>query len=290
MDTGELKVKSFRADDDTFEKFKAIANDEFGNQGQCLAALINLYETEKSKATLIERKVEIESFQTYLNKIAELFLMSLQLNQDAETRIRGEFERLLSSKDRTILDLQLKVNELETSKESSEALLKEIKEQNKEFINKVCELENTIERQNEDYASALADKNNLNKALTDTCNERKLEIEELRAASVDAAEQLKNLKFIESENKRLSSEIERLTTEINTQKELLELEKQKALLAVDKVHQQELKEVYAKHHVEIKDYINRIDKLQEQHRVELEKQPKKQDVRKTKKPNNPTKE
>ena len=32
----ELKIKSFRVDEETFEKFKNIASSEFKGQGQCL--------------------------------------------------------------------------------------------------------------------------------------------------------------------------------------------------------------------------------------------------------------
>lgn len=288
MDNAELKVKSFRADDDTFEKFKAIANEEFGNQGQCLAALVNLYETEKSKATLIERKIEIESFQSYLNKIGELFLMSLQLNQDAETRIRGEFERLLDSKDRTIVDLQSKVKELTVLMETSEISLKDVKEENNELFNKSYMLERTIEKQNKDYAATLSDKDSLNKALIDSCNEKKMEIEELKAVAADATEQLNNLRLIKEENKRLSGEIDNLIKENKKQMEQAELEKEKALLMADKAHQQELNDIHAKHREEIKEYISRIDNLQEQNRLMvMEKANKKQDIGKksVKKPN-----
>lgn len=89
----ELKVKSFRVTEETFDKFKKIASDEFGNQGQCLDALISLYELENSKSTLIERKLEIESFQDYLNKINQLFLTSLQMSEDAGKRAEEEFLR-----------------------------------------------------------------------------------------------------------------------------------------------------------------------------------------------------
>lgn len=117
MDDKELKVKSIRADDETYEKFKKLATNEFGNQGQCLTALINIYETETSKVSLVERKMEIESFQDYLNKISGLFLTSLQLNNDAEGRIRDEFARQLTSKDKTIEDLQSKIIKITSEKD-----------------------------------------------------------------------------------------------------------------------------------------------------------------------------
>lgn len=131
----ELKVKSFRVGEDTFEKFKKIAGDEFGNQGQCLEALINLYETETSKVAIVERKLEIESFQDYLNKINTLFLTSLQLNQDAEGRIRDEFARQLTLKDKIIQEMQDKNNELKESNQNITLVNKELQSKIKEVSN-----------------------------------------------------------------------------------------------------------------------------------------------------------
>lgn len=136
----ELKVKSIRADDDTYEKFKKLATTEFGNQGQCLTALINLYETEISKVALVERKMEIDSFQDYLNKLGSLFLTSLQLNNDAEGRIRDEFARQLDSKDKTIENLQSTIKDLTVIKDGIAKNYNDIVVKNEESIKRAAEL------------------------------------------------------------------------------------------------------------------------------------------------------
>lgn len=112
MDNKELKVKSFRVNEETFSKFKDIASKEFGNQSQCLEALINIYETEESKSILVNRELEIESFQDYLNKISRLFITSLQLSTDAEERAKSTFLQKLESKDEAILIIKNKIDEL----------------------------------------------------------------------------------------------------------------------------------------------------------------------------------
>lgn len=117
----ELKVKSFRVDEETFSKFKEIAAAEFGNQGQCLDALINIYETEQSKSTLVTRQLEIESFQDYINKINRLFVTSLQMSEDAETRAKEGFVKKLESKDEALVILKEKLE----SKQKEEQLLKD---------------------------------------------------------------------------------------------------------------------------------------------------------------------
>jgi chromosome segregation ATPase len=259
----ELKVRSFRADNETFEKFKQLAEGEFGNQGQCLSALINLYETETSKAVLVNRGLEIESFQDYMNKISSLFLTSLQLNQDAEGRIREEFARQLESKDRTIIDLQTKINDLTTAKEAFQESSKCLKEENTELRTNVSDLENTIYKQKQDFTSALSDKDSLNKALTDSLNERKAEIETLREFGADANEQLKKLESIEAENKRLKTGFENLENEIERQKELAEIAKDKAVTILEKEHQKSVGDLNEQHNSKIQDLLEKIEKLHE---------------------------
>jgi len=263
--TPELKVKSFRADDETFEKFKSLATEEFGNQGQCLAALINLYEIEKSKLVLGDRKLEVETFQSHLNRLAEMFLSSMHLNQDAEIRIRGEFEKLLISKDKTISDLQAKASELAVAKQSQEDAAKQARHDYFEMLDKSVELEKQVARQDKEYAATLADKDSLNKVLTSSSEERKEEIDALKASLTVAQSRLASVKQTEEalaaalkENGQTVAELERLRAQS-------ELDRERAVLNAEKMHQQELKETYAQHHEEMKEYIARIDRLQAQH-------------------------
>jgi len=55
-------------------------------------------------------------------------------------------------------------------------------------------------------------------------------------------------------------------------KDYAEIEKEKALIASEKMHQQEMKEANSQHHEEVKEYALRIDKLQEQHEKTISKQ------------------
>ncbi|MGL4656124.1 MAG: hypothetical protein ACRCWM_09625 [Sarcina sp.] len=130
IENKELKVKSFRVDEDTFAKFKEIASSEFGNQSQCLEALINIYETEESKSTLIGRRLEIESFQDYINKINRLFVTSLQLSSDAEERAKEGFVKKLEAKDEALSVLKTKMDSL---KEENASLKEESKKLKNEF-------------------------------------------------------------------------------------------------------------------------------------------------------------
>jgi chromosome segregation ATPase len=263
--TSDLKVRSFRADDETFEKFKGLATEEFGNQGQCLAALINLYETERSKLVLGERKVEVETFQTHLNRLAELFLASMQLNQDAEARVRGEFERLLISKDKTISDLQTKVAEQTAAVKHSEEDAKQARSEYYDLYDKNAQLEKQVAKQEKEYAATLSDKDSLNRVLTSNSEEHKAEIESLKATLAIAQVRLQAASQTEdalaaalAEKAMLAADLDRLRTQS-------ELDLERAVINAEKLHQQELRKAYAQHHGELKEYLTRIEKLQTQH-------------------------
>lgn len=104
-----VKPRAIRADKDSYEKFRLIA-EEFPNQAQALAALVSMYEIQKSKALIPERQTEIENFSVHIQSLNEMFNQALLLNRDAEARIRAEFQRQIDSKDIVIQDLQDKIS------------------------------------------------------------------------------------------------------------------------------------------------------------------------------------
>ncbi|MPQ44186.1 hypothetical protein [Clostridium tarantellae] len=199
--TKELKIKSFRVDEGIFEKFKQIANENFGNQNQCLDALINLYEMETSKTSLIERKLEIESFQDYLNKINQLFVTSLQLSQDAEIRVREEFSRQLTIKDTTIERLQLKEKDNYDKIVDYKKEIKILKEKSDNLTNLTKELEK--------------DKNTLSQLVSRNYelienNKKKLEkLNSYKSYKIENEKIKKDLEFSFNESLMLKQEIDK---------------------------------------------------------------------------------
>lgn len=100
------QVRSIRATDKVFAKFKNIQDELDLTQDLALSMLIKTYELENSKNVMPDRATEIANFQTKTSELLEAFLYSLQINQDAEARIRGEVSLQLETKDKTIADLQ----------------------------------------------------------------------------------------------------------------------------------------------------------------------------------------
>lgn len=262
----ELRVRSLRIDEMTFEKFKSIANQEFGNQGQCLSALVNLYETEKGKLVIVDRKMEIESFQMHANKLNELFLSSLSINQDTEERVKSSFEKLLSSKDNIIADLQerlkaatLSVSELENNSSGNRAKFSE-----KE--SRIKELEGLIEEKTNEYNEIITDKNFLNETLSEASREKSNLIDSLNRDIKKLKDEIEKLNTLETENMSIKKELEEsrlkvayLSGEIENQKNKFEFEKERMSLDLEKSNQAAISKLNEAHNADIKDYMNKIE-------------------------------
>ena len=71
-----------------------------------MSALLNAYEVQNARAVLTDRQTDIADYDTHIQAIQSAFLRSLEINENAEKRIRTEFINLLNSKDQTIVQLQ----------------------------------------------------------------------------------------------------------------------------------------------------------------------------------------
>ena len=175
-DGKELKPKSFRIDDETAEKFKEISGVIGGNQQETLAKLIEAYEFQSGKAVLTEKKADIEQFEKYITAITRMYMGSLEDNQNITKTVRTEFDALLTSKDAVIQDLQEKLTAAKQVKEDATMKARIHADENARLHEVIDSLNHEYNTKMDDLQSMLFDKDNLNKALTDSCNELKLRI------------------------------------------------------------------------------------------------------------------
>lgn len=275
----ELKVKSFRVDEETFSKFKEIAAAEFGNQGQCLDALINIYETEQSKSTLVTRQLEIESFQDYINKINRLFVTSLQMSEDAETRAKEGFIKKLESKDEALVILKEKLE----SKQKEEQLLKDkvkiLLEEQKNTRDELKNLEESkstltqLANRNYDLSEELKNKIlQLQKELADKEEKERVffvieqELEKQKSDNVELNREMKEVAYMMKKiEKELSEERKRVLnlTEEKKSYQLL-LERLKA------EQRREFDELSSKYELKFKTELDeRIKLIEREHNLEV---------------------
>ena len=178
-DGKELKPKSFRINDETADKFKEISANIGGNQQETLAKLIEAYEFQAGKATLTDKKADIEQFEKYVNALVRMFMGSLEDNQNITDTVRTEFDAQLKSKDTTIQDLQSQLTVAKQLKEEAITRAKAHADENARLNGVIDSLNTEYNSKMDDMQSMLADKDSLNKALTDSCNDLKHKVESM---------------------------------------------------------------------------------------------------------------
>ncbi|MDD6827397.1 MAG: hypothetical protein PUE12_15090 [Oscillospiraceae bacterium] len=259
----ELKIKSFRISEDTTDKFRSICAD-FDNQNTALSALISAYEIQNAKAVLSTRQTELEDYDVHLQALQRAFLQSLELNTNAEERIRNEFARQLDTKDKTIADYQTRIDELEgllkTTKEKCDNDTKTASDKLSEALRDVTEANKSIDKLTSELQSVKATVQD-KLAIIDGLTARIPETEKLQTelkekdAAIDQCKSQYVVKETELNNKisELNNTITSLTSEIEKLKTAAEIAEQK--------HQLELEKAVID---EQKKYIDEIEKLRQE--------------------------
>ena len=281
-----LKPKSFRIDDETADKFKEISAAIGGNQQETLAKLIEAFEFQSGKAILTEKKADIDQFEKYVTAITRMYMSSLEDNQNITETVRTEFDALLKSKDATIQDLQEKLTVAKQLKEEATTRAKAHADENARLNSVIDSLNTEYNSKMGDMQSMLADKDNLNKALTDSCNDLKSKVESMRESSEQLAVIRKELEQLKSEHNTVVKEKSDLEKQMNQEQtahdraiadmqqheqDLLERQKEqsqialdKAVLEIEKKYQEQIEKLKADKQSEVDKYQQKYFDLLEQ--------------------------
>lgn len=249
----DIKQATFRLDENDINTFREMTEKSGMNQAEMFQGLLNAFEMAKAKNQLADRGKEIDTFQTTVNTLVNMFLNSLEINQTSEERIREVLSLELNTKDNTIKDLQEQKQKL---KEEVAALKESL--DTKAKIAKVAE--NELEKLSKE-TEALTDK--LNKDLaekSDTINSQQSQLQTLNGI-IDEYKSYKNdYSNLEDEIKELNKTIDELT---NANKDLsLRLESEskmkmfyerevddnkQVLRAIEHQHKQDIEDLNNKH-------------------------------------------
>ena len=291
-DGKELKPRSFRIADETAERIKEISNIIGGNQQETIAKLIEAYEFQSGKAVLTEKKADIEQFEKYITAITRMFMGSLEDNQNITETVRTEFDALLKSKDATIQDLQEKLTVAKQLKEDATLKARAHADENARLNSVIDSLNNEYNSKMDDMQSMLSDKDSLNKALTDSCNDLKTKIEGMKEAAEQSAifrEELEQLKKEHEKVIRERSDLEKQMQQERTAhekaisefrqheadalerlKEQLQIAQDKAVLQIEKSYQEQIQKLKADKQAEVDKYQQKYFDLLEQMKSQTE--------------------
>lgn len=221
-----LKPKSFRIDDKTADKFKEISSSIGGNQQETLAKLIEAWEFQCGKAILTEKKADIEQFEKYVNALTRMFMGSLEDNQSITETVRTEFEALLQSKDTTIQDLQVRLTATKQLKDDASMNAKTYASEVDRLNEYIANIQKEYKSKMDDMQSMLTDKESLNRALTDSCNELKAKVDMMTAEHDEIDDLRGKIDNLTALNDSLKQSVDRIKAEaqITLDKTVLEIE------------------------------------------------------------------
>ena len=225
------QAKAFRLTEETAEKFKEIAQDMGANQQQALARLIEVYETEMGKESFPEMREDIDTFEGYIRAAANMYLQALESVQNMRALVRTEYDTQLKSKDKSIAELQERV-------EIAEYRVKEATDNESDYkvlidtLNKENDdLKNSLKEEREEFKERLEESK---KSYSDLSNSyTKLQITESNTKSMlskfmeeNQELKMKNIEFIE-ERQSFDSKLQDLVCKNQTLQSDLEREKQR---------------------------------------------------------------
>lgn len=117
------KVFSVRADEATIAQLEKLADESGMKKTELLPALLSAYATEQAKGALPGRASEIENVESLLAQIKTAYLASLELNANAEARIRTEYEARIASNEQAVESLKEKAERATMEAKEAKAAL-----------------------------------------------------------------------------------------------------------------------------------------------------------------------
>lgn len=272
MSDKEVKPKSFRVDDDTAERFRIIAAEIGGNQQETMLKLVEAYEFQKGKMVLTERKADIERFEKYMNILVRTYMEALADNQHITETVRTGYVAQLDAKDERIKELQEKVREKQSEYEVVLSNHDKMTEANAVMSEQLNEIRKELQDREKYFASIIADKEIVNRTLSETLKELKEKNKSMEEEVISAQEikvqyekLLSAFESSEQSNKVAKQEIEQLKAKfeeykIEAQKSIeqavkeKEFEFDKKIFENEKASQDEIKRIEKDKRKEIDEY------------------------------------
>jgi chromosome segregation ATPase len=250
---GELKPRSYRIDDETAEKIKAICTEMGEGQQVAFSRMIEAYEMQGKKISLGDDKEQVEQFEAYSSILARMFMDTVEAKHNMKETVRTEYATMLTSKDEIIQDLQKKNLAMADEVESANKRASELQKENTSLYDEINRLESKMEGTERDFRAKMADKDTLNQTLNESCAELREKNANMKETVKKAEDALKKIQeqeqahkeeiaALELENRRQLRELEQKLKKAQTENERNSFETEKKLLEMqqqcaDKVEQ-----------------------------------------------------
>lgn len=226
MENKESKATptTFRITSSTNDKFKELAQSFGFTQEEMLSNLISTYELENAKALIINREKEIDEFQSHVSRLVNIYLNSLELNQNSENRIHEKYSEQINKKVEMINLLQNKISEMKDNVENQNLLLTNTLNENAKLTDEVNNLKDTLgtkEKLIKEYIEKIDTFSSLITEYKEYKNDYMKLKDKLDFVSAEKEEALYNSKQLTLEKSNLEKRIELLLNQIQDTKDSL---------------------------------------------------------------------
>lgn len=259
--TAEKKVRSIRADEETFAKFKAVC-EELGGQQEALSALVSSYELETAKGMLQGQATTIDDFKSRIDGIVRAYIYALDMSVNAEERIRAEFRASIDTQTKTIADLQAR-NEKLTSDYDNLAIQTE---QNLSTLNtKLSELTTAYDTA-EDRAIQSDKQREQAEKIASLATEK---LESLQEQVAEMTEKVNLSDSYKAEVEKSKAELTVMSAEITTLKQQLAEQQERYIAEKTALEEKQRKDIDTDVKIavaEVKEqYLAKIEEIQKEH-------------------------
>lgn len=259
-DGNDIRPTSMRLSKKTRDLFNEIVSAEKWTQESALIKLISLFQLENGKMSVGNRRTEIEEFELHVQTMIKMFINSIELNENAESRIKQLFEERISSYEKSISDYQKNIIDLQSKNEKHEERAGILRKERDEYQKLLEEKDKALKKTellSQEYE-------NKNKTLSDMITEYKTDREQLKEKDLIIEE--------------LRYEIQKLNDLNITKEHELELSKQKnesqlkiVELNIKTEYQEKISELSTGYSLDTKELNKKIENLQIQN-LKLEKE------------------
>lgn len=122
---GEVKQTNFRIDQESAQRFRTFCEDNGMSQAQGFDHIMQVVEMDRAKSVAPSRSTEIEGFEKSIKDVMAAYLYSIEVNQQAEGRVREQFASDLDRKDKAIDELRAKCEQLQSEKDAAKSVADE---------------------------------------------------------------------------------------------------------------------------------------------------------------------
>lgn len=122
----ELTPKSFRISREISDKIREISAQLGGNAQAAFARLIQTYEFQQAKEAIGEKSEQLIRFENMVSSLTRMYMDLAEECVDMRSVVREEYEDMLKSKDKTILELQKQVDSMKSTCEDATKSVEEL--------------------------------------------------------------------------------------------------------------------------------------------------------------------